>query len=282
MDTKSIKVGITGAGGFIGRELYSYLSSKGYAVSGFTSNKVNSDLVYLDMMNKEQIKAKFVDLDILINLAWIGSDRRSRSIPEIQKKNVLIVENIIKILKFTNISRIFGIGSQDELLNGGQPWSDNSKISPLSEYAKAKFDTFNLFTENSKNFTWARLFSVYGVNDQRDWILTKAINAIHSNSSITFGRCSKPWSLTHVSDVVTAFEMLIKNNIIGAVNISNLDAPLLRNHLELMQSISKKELFTFLHGDTVEREVSRSNGILESIGWKPNVTREEGFLDLLK
>ena len=95
-------------------------------------------------MNKQQIREKFSDLDILIHLAWVGSDRKNRAIPEIQKTNILIVENIVKILKFTNISRIFGIGSQDELLNGQQPWNDNSKISPSSEYAKAKFKTFKL------------------------------------------------------------------------------------------------------------------------------------------
>ena len=277
-----IKVGITGAGGLIGKELISYLTSRGFIVSGFTTNMSKNNLIYLDLTDKKQIESKFADLDILIHSAWAGSDRKNRFIPEIQKKNILIAENIAKIYKVTNISRIIGIGSQDELINGEQPWNDNSKILPLSEYTKAKYYAFNIFNENIENFTWARLFSVYGKNDKREWILTRAFNAIRNNSPITFGKCSKPWSLTHVNDVATAFEMLIKNNISGTVNVSNLDAPLLRSHLELMQSLSKKELFTFSSDDIIEREVSRSNGILESIGWKASVKREEAFLDLIK
>ena len=76
--------------------------------------------------------------------------------------------------------------------------------------------------------------------------------------------------------------MLIENNIKGSVNVSNLDAPSLRSHLELMQLLSKKELFTFVNNNIPEREVSRVNGILETIGWNPSVKREEAFLELLK
>lgn len=282
MDKKLIRVGIIGASGFIGKELYSHLASKGFIVSGFTSWKVDNKLVYLDLLNQEQIKAKFMNLDILINLVWFGSDRKSRQIPEIQKENVVIVKNIVEILKYTNISRVIGIGSQDELINGEQPWNDNSNILPLSEYAKAKREIFNILNEKIENFTWIRLFSVYGKNDQREWIFTKAIDAIKNNLPIVFGKCSKPWSLTHVSDVATAFEKLIENNIKGSVNVSNLDAPSLRSHLELMQLLSKKELFTFVDNNIPEREVSRVNGILETIGWKPSVNREEAFLELLK
>ena len=282
MDKKLINVGITGAGGFIGKELFSYLTSKGFNVTGFTTSESRNNLINLDLTDEKQIESKFSDLDVLIHSAWIGGDRKNRFIPEIQKRNVLITKNIVKIHKVTKISKIIGIGSQDELINGEQPWSDNSKILPVSEYAKAKYESFNILKENIENFTWARLFSVYGESDQRDWILTKAITAIKNNLPVVFGKCSKPWSLTHVRDVATAFEMLIKHNISGTVNVSNLDAPLLRSHLELIQSISKKELFTFVNNDIAEREVSRSNGILETIGWKPSVEREEGLLELLK
>jgi nucleoside-diphosphate-sugar epimerase len=282
MQAELIKVGITGASGFIGKALISHLNSKGFSVTGFTTGESKNNLVNLDLTDEKQIGTKFADLNILIHSAWVGSDRKNRFLPEMQKRNVSIAKNIVKACKVTNISKIIGIGSQDELANGEQPWGDNSKVLPLSEYAKAKYESFSIFSEYANNFTWARLFSIYGENDQREWIFTKAINAIKNNLPITFGNCSKPWSLTHVNDVATAFEVLIKNDIKGSVNVSNLDAPYLRSHLELMQSLSKKELFTFVKNGIPEREVSRSNGILETIGWKPSVKREEAFLELLK
>ena len=72
------KVGITGSGGFIGGNLASYLTSKGFTVRAFTSNRNNHDLIYLDWENEKHIESEFNNLDVLIHCAWLGSDRNSR------------------------------------------------------------------------------------------------------------------------------------------------------------------------------------------------------------
>jgi len=277
-----IKVGITGSGGFIGGNLASQLAAKGFSVRAFTSNRNNHDLVYLDWKHEKQVEAKFKDLDVLIHCAWLGSDRQSRLNAEVQKKNLLVADRIVKIQKNIGIPKIIGVGSQDELIDGDQPWTDNAKISPSSEYAKAKYQTLNIFKENIENFTWARLFSVYGKNDKRDWIINNAVKAIKNNVGITFGECSKPWSLTHVNDISTAFQTILDKSLTGVVNISDLNAPSLRNHLELMQSLAKKKLFDFELNNVNQREISVASGVLDIAGWKASVSREEGFLELLK
>jgi len=277
-----IKVGITGSSGFIGGNLASHLKAKGFNVRAFTSNKNNHDLIYLDWENEKQIESKFNDLDVLIHCAWLGSDRNSRLNTEMQKKNLSVTNCILKIQKHVGIPRIIGVGSQDELMDGEQPWGDHARILPISEYAKVKHQSLNIFKENVNNFTWARLFSVYGKNDKRDWIITSAVNALKSNLRITFGECSKPWSLTHVNDVSVAFETILHKNLTGIVNISDVNAPTLRNHLELFQRLSNKNLFDFKSNDINEREISISGGTLENAGWQANISREEGFLELLK
>jgi nucleoside-diphosphate-sugar epimerase len=239
-------------------------------------------LIYLDWINNKQIESELNDLDILIHCAWFGSDRKNRNIQEVQEKNLIITNSIAKIQKFTNISRFIGVGSQDELIDGDQPWGDNAKIQPVSEYGKAKYESFKILKENLNYFTWARLFSVYGKNDNRDWIMTSAVKALKNNSPVTFGECSKPWSLTHVNDISTAFETIIDKNITGILNISDKNAPSLRNHLELLQSLSKKKLFDFKSNNIKEREISATSGTLEKAGWKIRTSREEGFLELLK
>ena len=107
------------------------------------------------------------------------------------------------------------------------------------------------------------------------------MNAIKYNQKISFGNCSKPWSLTHINDVCLAFELLLENNVGGVINISNIDAPILRNHLELLQDLAKTKLFDFAFNDVSEREISRTVGTLDAIGWQPMVKREEGFLELI-
>jgi nucleoside-diphosphate-sugar epimerase len=279
---KAIKIGITGASGFVGKYLSSYLTSKDFDVCRFSGFNGSNECIKVNLEDLNQLRSKFEDLDVLIHLAWIGSDRKNRNLSEVQQRNVLISKNILSVLKDTNISRVVGVGSQDELLNGEQPWSDHSKISPTTEYSRAKSECFQIFSEYFANFTWARLFSVYGKNDNRSWIISSAVKAIKQNQKVSFGNCSKPWSLTHIYDVCLAFELLLKNNVGGVVNISNIDAPILRNHLELLQDLAKTKLFDFAFNDVLEREISRTAGTLDAIGWQPMVKREEGFLELIQ
>ena len=281
MTGKAIKVGITGASGFVGQYLSSYLTSKDFDVYRFSGFNGSNECIKVNLEDLNQLRSKFEDLDVLIHLAWVGSDRKNRNLSEVQQRNVLISKNILSVLKDTNISRVIGVGSQDELLNGEQPWSDHSKISPTTEYSRAKSECFQIFSEYIANFTWARLFSVYGKNDKRSWIISAAVNAIKYNQKISFGNCSKPWSLTHINDVCLAFELLLENNVGGVINISNIDAPILRNHLELLQDLAKTKLFDFAFNDVSEREISRTVGTLDAIGWQPMVKREEGFLELI-
>lgn len=281
MDNQVRKIGITGANGFVGQNTLKYFTSLGYPVKGFTRSDSTPNLTYLDLNDLTQMESRLADIDVLIHSAWVGSDRFNRDKSDVQAKNISIAENLIKISRNTNISRIVGIGSQDELLDGEQPWKDDSKMFALTEYAKAKVESFNIFATSAVNFTWARLFSVYGKSDRRDWIITRAVKCLRENIPATFGKCSKPWSLTHIEDVAIALELLVKKEISGIVNISNLESPSLKNHMQLLQSISRKDLFTFRPNNIAERELSRTLGVIDKIGWKPILNRKERFLELL-
>jgi nucleoside-diphosphate-sugar epimerase len=281
MDYQVKKIGITGANGFVGQNTFKYFASLGYLVKGFTSSTLIPNLTYLDLNDLTQMESELADIDVLIHSAWVGSDRVNRDKSDVQVKNISIAKNLIKISRNTNISRIVGIGSQDELLDGEQPWKDESKMFAMTEYAKAKVESFNIFATSAINFTWARLFSVYGKSDKRDWIMTRAVKCLREDIPATFGKCSKPWSLTHIEDAAIAIELLVKKETNGIVNISNLDSPSLKSHMQLLQSISRKNLFTFSPNPTPERELSRTLGVIDKVGWKPILSREERFLELL-
>jgi len=277
-----MNIGITGSNGFIGKNLTEYLASEGFFVTKFTEDKLLKGYVYLDWKNLQNLEFNLANLDVLIHLSWIGSEREFRFNKAVQELNVKRTKSLVSVQKNTGISRIIGIGSQDELPDGLQPWSDTEFFDPKSEYGKAKKESYLLLQENVKNLTWARLFSVYGTGDKRNWILTKAVAAIKSNTQMVFGRCSKPWALTHVSDVSSALSLVLRANLLGTLNISNLDSPTLRNHLEYLEDLAGADLFRFSNETNLEREISRSSGSLDAVGWNPMISRKEGFLELLQ
>lgn len=277
-----MNIGITGSNGFIGKNLADYLVNQGFLVTKFSSQKFLNGYVYLDWENQGSLELNLANIDILIHLSWIGSEREFRFNKSVQDLNITRTKELVAAQKNTSILKIIGIGSQDELSDGMQPWSDNDLFDPKSDYGKAKKESFLLLHENVRYLTWVRLFSVYGRGDKRDWILTKAVSAIKNNTKIVFGRCSKPWALTHVSDVSRALCMVIKANLPGVLNVSNLDSPTLRNHLEYLEDLARTNLFSFSEEINFEREISRSSGSLEVAGWIPLMSRKEGFLELLQ
>ena len=277
-----MKIGITGAGGFIGNNLFNYLSNNGFSVSGFTSDKRNTRFRYLNLLDKKEVELALGEIELLIHVAWIGSNRKNRNNFEIQKKNITISENISNLKNVTQFKKIISLGSQDELRDGDQPWSDGSKITPSSEYGKAKFESYSMLSESFEHLVWARLFSVYGPGDTREWIINSAIQALKRNVPTTFGLCSKPWSLTYITDVLAAFEKIIMGNSSGIINISSLDTHTLKDHLQLMEVIADKKIFDFLPNTMPEREISRQVGAIESLGWTVQYDREKGFRELIK
>ena len=227
-----MKIGITGANGFIGSNLFNYLSYSGFSVTGFTSNKQNTRFRYLNMFDMKEIELALGEIELLIHVAWIGSERENRNNFEIQKKNLAISKNITNLKNITKIKRIIALGSQDELRDGDQPWSDGSRIVPSSEYGKAKFESYSMLSEAFDNFSWARLFSVYGPGDSRNWIINTAVKALKRNTPTNFGLCSKPWSLTYITDVLTALEKIIMGNSFYLLNLN-------KNNLVIMNIFNK-------------------------------------------
>ena len=140
-----MNVGVTGSNGFIGKSVVSLLISEGFSVTKFTSDSNIHGMTYINWEDKKQLECNFGSLDVLINLSWVGSERKLRYNRDIQQINVKRTETLLSILKNTSISKVIAFGSQDELKDGSQPWTDDSLFSPISEYGKAKFDSFNLF-----------------------------------------------------------------------------------------------------------------------------------------
>ncbi len=277
---RDLTIGVTGSNGFLGQYLVKELRHKGYSVHEFTTNPKNKLQIKLNYSDTKSMKESFLKIDVLIHAAWTSGSRSNRENFELQNLNVIISENISRVAQEINLKRIIGIGSQDELRNNSKPWTDDEEFEPQSYYSEAKLATYNNLSESTEQFIWARLLSVYGVGDPRDWILTKTVSALKLNKQLRVGKCDQLFNFTHIKDATDGIILLMEKGFIGSANVATLESPTLKNSLDLLEDISgRKGLIKYgPYSDT--RNQVRSPGILEVLGWVPKIKREIGFREL--
>ena len=151
------RIMITGAGGFIGRNLKEYLQDR-YPVLGPPHNKL--DLLQEDSVRKYIVQNK---VDVIIHCANVGGGRDT-----VGKENV-IYENLRMFFNLTRNSNhfekmiFFGTGAEYDMRfykpNMSEDYFDT--YIPVDDYGFSKY-ICSKFIQNSNNIVNLRLFGVFG------------------------------------------------------------------------------------------------------------------------
>ena len=170
-----MRILITGANGFIGKNLAAYLTHKEHTVEGYD---------YLDGRFPDQ-----KDYDRVIHLGAI-SDTTEKDVDKILKQNY---EFSIKMLELCDISGVtFMYASSASLYGNNKEFKENSPVDPQSPYAWSKylFDRFVLSVSQYRvNVQGFRLFNVYGpgqnLNNLRQGMVSIFLAQMLSTSGLT-------------------------------------------------------------------------------------------------
>ena len=236
-DKKSIL--IIGGAGYIGTELCKILLKKNFKVKILDklkfrnekilelSNNDNFSLIkgdassYNDLINASQEVSTIVQLSGLVgdpackineNLTWIEN--------VVVNNNISLISDALKIPKVIFASSCSVYGLQDKKVN------ENSKLNPLSLYAKSKIESEKIF---SKNFLHTktiilRFATVYGLSDRMrfDLVVNKmTLDAIKKKKISVFNpNAYRP--LIHVKDIAQGIYRTIENQNLKSNNIYNL------------------------------------------------------------
>lgn len=141
-----MKVGITGAGGYIGSRVTKLLIEEGHEVvpvDNFYAAKVesikNREIIEADVRNKERITDLFEDVDVIMHLAALtGVEECNEKSDEAFNVNIRGTENIARVCREEGISLIFPCtmavfgNPSDFPLNGSSPRK------PVNKYGLTK------------------------------------------------------------------------------------------------------------------------------------------------
>ena len=296
---KKNKVLITGGAGYLGSTLTDLLLDKGYVVTVLDNliYKQTSLLHLCSNTNFKFIKGDVIDLDLLKKLipeyniiiplaAIVGAPACDSNKDLAIKVNYTQIQIIVDILR--KDQKLIMPNTNSQYGSSNDVITEESPFNPLSLYAKTKCDAEEYILDWG-NGICLRLATVFGASSRMrtDLLVNDFVHkAIDSGYLVLFQSHYKR-NYIHVRDIAYTFLFCIENYDKMNNNVFNVglsDANL--SKMELAKKI--KEHFPNLvivenefKSDFDNRNYIVSNKKLESFGWKPKYTIDDGIVELV-
>ncbi len=237
-----MRILITGANGFVGKNLSEFLEQKGHETIKLTRKE--ADLA--DNKSVDKFLQSFSqEIDVIIHTAFKLCSVEQSEQEQMQnfKDNISITENVIKIAKQLNPKKLINFSSMAVYPNVNGSYSEISEIRPSQNpegmYGLAKFVSENLITLNLKNIQHIhlRLAQVYGEGMRSDRIIPIMKKELEEKNTITvFGMGERVSCFINIEKLCNIILKLLAKDIKGIFNVGDENI----SYLELAQKIIKK------------------------------------------
>ena len=291
---------ITGGAGYLGSVLAEVLINKGYkvtildnliykqtSVAPFVYNP-NFNFILGDVTDNAILRPLVESHDVIIPLAAIVGMPACKAQPELTVKvNYLQVKNITEWVNKNQMVLIPNTnsqyGSSTEII------TEDSPFKPLSLYAETKCDAEKVVLESGNGIA-LRLATVFGMSYRMrmDLLVNDFVYKALTDGYLVLFESHFIRNYIHIRDIANTFLFMIENyekcnN--NAFNVGLTSANCTK--LELAETIQKyiPDLVIVQNNfkqDFDQRNYIVSNAKLESQGWVPTFTLENGIQELIK
>ena len=296
------KVLVTGGAGYLGSVLVPTLLSKGYKVTVLDSLMHNQsslleccvnpdfDFVKGDICDGGLMASLLPKFDVVILLAAIVGAPACKINPSLTRlvnldTQMAIVNKISLSQKaiFPTTNSGYGIGEKNKLC------TEESPLNPLSEYGRDKVEVEKAFLDKGNAITF-RLATVFGMSPRMrmDLLVNDFTYRAYNDRFIVLFEEHFRRNYIHIIDVANAFALGIENydRMKGEpFNVGLSSANLTKR--QLCEKIKEYVPEFYIHSapvgeDPDKRDYLVSNEKIESLGWKPDYSLDDGIRELLK
>jgi len=305
---------ITGANGFIGRNLCTFLKEKGYFVRGAVRNNVRDvsgvdEYVQVGDINEStDWQQALAGVDTVINLAarvHIMNDPEANPIDVFRKVNVLGIERLARMAAKAGVKRFIFISSVKVNGEGAlRPYTEKDIPEPQDAYGVSKREAEDLLAyiaaETGLQMVILRLPLVYGPGVKANF--KNLIKIAGAGLPLPFKGINNRRSFLYLGNLMNAINTCITHPLAVGETFMVSDGQDVSTP-ELIKMIAyamnKKVVLFSLHpgilralckiaGKTEELEkltgflLVDSSKIRNLLGWKPPFTLEEGIMETIK
>jgi len=287
-----MRILLTGAGGFFGREIARELRARGHRVAGMRRR--------LDGQLPDDFLGDFFDLKAcasfikgfapegLIHCGWSG-------VPVVTRDYLTQYGNVAASLALADLAidagatTIIGIGTQAEYGLNSKPVREDDPAQPITHYGIAKqaagYGLLRLVRQRQIRGVWLRLFGLYGPRETAPSMLPWLAKQFAQGRTPELTPCTQFWDYLHVRDGARAVADLVESSAEGLFNLASGNAPLLRETVLLLRDLMAPQIeprfgavpFGPEQVHCLAADISR---LKAAIAWAPQISLEEGLAEL--
>lgn len=296
------KILVTGGAGYIGSILVPALLNRGYKVTVLDSLMHNQnslleccanpdfDFIKGNICDESLMSSLIPKFDIILPMAAIVGAPACKLNPSLtrlvnydaQMMQIKLLSSSQKVI-FPTTNSGYGVGEKDKFC------TEETPLRPISEYGKTKVEVEKAYIDKGNAITF-RLATVFGTSPRMrmDLLVNDFVYRAFKDRFIVLFEGHFKRNFIHIRDVAKAFIFGLENynKMKGQpFNVGLSSANLTKR--QLCEKIKEYVLDLYIHSaplgeDPDKRDYIVSNEKIESLGWRPDYTLDDGIKELLK
>ncbi len=290
-----MKVLVTGASGFIGREVTTRLCGKGLEVHAVARRPldINGAIWHnINLLDSAAVEKLIVSVKPthLLHLAWCTEPGKFwNSVDNYAWSKA--TKGLFDSFVLSGGVRFVGAGTCAEYEWNELPCLEsNYGGTPATLYGRTKLDTWNYINKKSElsgtSTSWGRIFWLYGPHEHPARLIPHVINGILRGADVVCTSGEQVRDFMHVFDVADSFVRLIESDVTDAINIASGKPVEVRGIIQFIATQMAAPQLIKLgalptsgaepHAVTADVEVLKS-----AVAFVPSISLEEGLIDTI-
>lgn len=232
-------------------------------------------------------------VDVFYHMAWPRTSTYEEDTNDILVKCDALygVIESVRIAKALGCDKYICAGSQAEY---GVPvdgyYTEEMICEPIRIDGIARLTAYKLAERAAKNlnikFVWMRVFSVYGVNDRDNSMISSTIQKLISGEHCSFTKLEQTWDYLNYRDAAEAFFLVGEKEIESHVyNLANGSSRPLYEYVEIIKKIVAPDALLgigelpYPKNPIMKMDVDVSK-LQHDTGWMPQISFEQGIREI--
>ena len=223
------KILVTGATGFIGKNLVESLKEKFEIYALILDEKEKNVIPQIDYIlwktffdRENEIKTldgkKLGKIDTVIHLASYGVNPKDNDIDKMVESNINLTKDLILNLERVSCKNIIFTGSGFEYGDKGKiKLKEDMELNPFSLYGATKVSAFligkKLCESLGVNYINLRLFNIFGEYEGSNRLIPQIINNYLEGKELNFTAGNQVRDYLYIKDIIEVYEMILEKNI---------------------------------------------------------------------